>query len=151
MNTNLTHLETPAMPRLLTHRIPLLVVAILASIAGARDAGAVDLTGCWEGSWSSQCTRHQGPLYATFERCDATRYRVHFRGRFFKIFPFRYTVVLQVVEETSDHVTLSGSQNLGRLFGTFTYSATATDCEFTSRYASSDDQGIFRLRKISGR
>ena len=108
---------------------------------------ATDLSGTWSGNWISCSTGHQGPLMARFTRCDGTHYRVRFSGRFFKIFPFHYTVTLKVVEETETMVTLSGSSYLGRLFGTFCYTATTDACHFNARYSSKKDTGMFKLSK----
>ena len=125
-----------------------LLLALLLSLAvAATPAGATDLSGCWSGSWQSCTTGHKGPLFATFQKCGADAYRVEFLGRFFKIFPFRYSVVLSVVEDTGDAVTLAGSSFLGRLFGTFTYRATADACHFNAGYRSKKDSGSFRLQK----
>src|SRR5690606_41563988 len=97
----------------------LLIVLVTASWAGAaREAQAVDLSGCWEGRWMSHCTPHQGPLKATFVRQDDTHYRVHFKGRFFKLLPFKDSVMLEGVEETLQGATLQGSRSLGCLFRT---------------------------------
>ncbi len=127
-----------------------LVAVTFCLASAAQSALAVDLSGCWEGCWGSQCTRHKGPLKATFVKQDETHYCVHFKGRFFKLLPFKYSVVLEVVEDTGDHVTLSGSHYLGRMFGTFTYTATATACEFNADYSSCKDSGVFKLKKVAG-
>lgn len=74
-------------------------------------------------------------------------YRVTFNGRFFKIFPFRYQVTLRVVSDDGESVTLSGSSHLGRIYGTFTYRATATACSFVSRYDSCKDDGKFVMTR----
>lgn len=118
-------------------------------LAGAlpQSAQAVDLSGCWSGSWQSCTTGHKGPLRATFTRCSDKQYSVDFSGRFFKLLPFRYSVVLDVVQETDDQVTLSGSSYLGRMFGTFTYSASATSTDFQADYSSCKDQGRFLLSR----
>lgn len=114
----------------------------------AVPAHAADLSGCWTGEWSSCTTGHHGPLQATFCQLDTGDYRVDFRGRFAKIVPFRYSVVLHVVAEHDDgRVELEGSTYLGRLVGTFWYSATATDCVFEATYRSCKDAGTFSLRK----
>ncbi len=126
--------------------LPTFVIAVL-MLAASTTAHATDLSGCWQGSWRSCTTRHKGPLKAHFVKCDDTHYRVHFSGRFFKIMPFRYTVTLQVVEQTEDGVTLQGSSYLGRLMGTFYYNATASDCYFRSSYSSCKDYGVFELSR----
>ena len=125
----------------------LLLSLLLTAAVATTPAAATDLSGRWSGSWQSGTTGHTGPLFATFCRCGDGAYRVEFSGRFFKIVPFRYTVVLRVVEDTGDEVTLAGSSFLGRLFGTFTYRATADACHFTAGYRSQKDSGSFRLQK----
>src|SRR5262249_32637090 len=92
---------------------------------GRLDTGAVavDLSGDWTGYWADSKSGHTGPLRATFCQCDPDHYRVTFRGRFFKVFPFRYRVVLTVSGREGNRLQLTGEQNLGPLFGSFFYSA----------------------------
>ena len=123
----------------------LLIVLLMTSAS----AMAGDLTGCWEGSWQSCKSGHKGVLRAQFQKQSETSYVVHFTGRFFKIFPFKYDVTLNVVEEGADHVRLQGSSYLGRLFGTFCYEATVANCEFNANYTSKKDNGWFRMTKTS--
>ena len=109
---------------------------------------AVDLSGCWSGTWQSCVTGHRGPLHAEFVRMDANRYEVFLDGRFFKIMPFRYSVVMTASEQDGV-VYLSGSQYLGRMFGTFSFSAAATDSRFDANYSSCKDNGVFKLCRCS--
>ena len=81
-------------------------------------------------------------LNAEFVRISENQYEVFFRGRFFKILPFKYSVVMTAVEQDGV-VQLSGSQELGRMFGTFTFAAAATDCQFNANYYSCKDNGQF--------
>lgn len=122
-----------------------IVLAVVSTAANRLEAA--DLSGCWAGSWQSCTTGHRGPLKAEFTRCGADAYRVTFSGRFFKIIPFAYTVTLDVVSEDADGVVLAGRSYLGRMFGTFSYRATADACRFTANYASKKDNGIFRLTR----
>jgi hypothetical protein len=122
-------------------------LALSILLAVAPPAAAVDLTGSWTGSWESTSTGHAGPLRATFRPCGEDRWAVDFSGRFFKLFPFRYSVNLRVVEDAGDRVTLAGTSWLGRLFGTFCYRADATACRFEARYTSKKDSGVFRLER----
>ncbi|MFM8890678.1 MAG: hypothetical protein ACKOTB_03470 [Planctomycetia bacterium] len=110
---------------------------------------ATDLSGRWVGSWESGTSGHKGPLFATFTRCGEGEYRVKFTGRFLKVVPFRYSVTLTVVEDHGDSVTLAGSSYLGRLFGTFSYQATADGCSFRADYSSAKDSGTFRLTRAA--
>jgi hypothetical protein len=120
--------------------------------AGARQlapAASTDLTGCWEGYWKSCSTGHQGPLRAKFRCAGDAHYRVEFSGRFFKVFPFRYSVTLRIVAAGAE-VRLAGSQQLPRIFGgVFRYDATATGCEFRAAYSSCKDHGVFCLRRVA--
>lgn len=126
--------------------IVLTALTLTLSLASERLLAA-DLSGCWAGSWQSCTTGHAGPLRAEFTRCDDDRYRVKFSGRFFKIIPFTYTVTLDVISEDAEGVVLAGSSYLGRMFGTFTYRATADECRFTANYSSKKDSGMFRLTR----
>jgi len=105
-----------------------------------------NLSGAWAGSWSSRCSGHQGPLKATFCRLDCNHYEVHFRGRFCKLLPFCYTVTLRVTGCEDGKVYLSGSHRLP-LFGTFTFSAWATDTQFCAGYRSKEDAGQFVMSR----
>ncbi len=124
----------------------LLAVALLLAVPAA--CRAVDLSGCWSGSWESCNTGHKGPLWAEFVSCGGNQYEVHFRGRFFKIMPFKYSVTM-VAEERDGVVYLSGSKYLGRLVGTFSFNAAATDTCFNANYSSCEDSGQFKLSRCS--
>ena len=113
----------------------------------AQETALTDLSGSWKGSWISWTTGHKGPLKAEVCRLSNGDYRFKFRGRFFKVVPFRYSVVLGVVEE-GDVIRLKGSSYLGRMFGTFCYSATADACQFRADYTSKKDSGVFSLKKV---
>ena len=124
----------------------ILLTAIFSGWGLTSPCQATDLSGCWSGSWGSYKCRHHGPLQAQFVRCDENSYQVHFSGRFFKVIPFRYSVVLNVVED-GDTVKLTGDSYLGRMMGTFTYEATATATTFHSDYFSKKDWGYFELSR----
>jgi len=107
---------------------------------------AVDLTGHWCGEWIDFNSGHRGPLRAEFRKCGDERYEVSFAGRFWKIFPFRYRVTLDVVGQEGDALLLSGTQDLG-LFGCFRYTARATPCSFVADFTSRKYAGQFRLSR----
>lgn len=120
-----------------------LVSCVLLSAAPVR---ATDLSGTWSGTWNSERGRHHGPMTATLCRLDEQSYAATFRGRFFRIMPFQYSTVLNV-DEDGDVVKLSGSSYLGRLFGTFSFEATATATNFDATYTSCKDWGRFCLER----
>lgn len=111
----------------------------------AAPAAAPDLSGAWSGSWSSYRNRHNGPMTAQFSRIDDAHYQVHFHGRFWKLIPFNYNVVLTVTGVDNGRVLLSGSHRLGPVLGTFSYNAWATDTQFVAGYCSEKDQGQFSM------
>jgi hypothetical protein len=122
-------------------------IVVLALTAGESLAG--DLSGAWSGQWDSVTTGHTGPLRATFCRISDSQYQVDFHGRFFKVFPFHYSVVLNAVDE-GDTVRLSGDSYLGRMFGWFHYNAVVVGDCFTASYSSCKDSGEFRLTRCCG-
>jgi len=106
-----------------------------------------DLSGEWPtGTWKSDADGHTGPLSATFVKSGEGQYRVTFRGRFWRFFPFRYNVTLDVVGQAGDSACLAGSSRLP-LFGTFHYQARASANEFVATYTSGKDHGTFSLRR----
>jgi hypothetical protein len=111
-------------------------------------AAATDLSGCWSGTWQSCVTPHHGPLQAEFVRLNENQYEVFFKGRFFVVMPFRYSVVMSASEQNGV-VYLAGSQFLGRMFGTFSFNASANDCQFTANYNSCKDHGQFILSRCT--
>src|SRR5689334_6971319 len=92
------HLEPAMTAFALRLALASLVLALLAGLTTVATQAA-DLSGPWVGSWQSDGTGHRGPLRATFTRINNTQYQVTFRGRFFKVIPFRYSLVLNVIEE----------------------------------------------------
>jgi hypothetical protein len=115
-------------------------------LLGRSGVHAQDLSGRWTGCWVDD-GGHHGPLKATLCPCGADRYRATFTGRFFRIVPFRYTVVLAVTGRQGDKVLLAGESDLGRLFGTFTYQAEASTTDFIATYRSCRYQGQFNLKR----
>jgi hypothetical protein len=113
----------------------------------AHPVCAAELSGRWQGYWSSDSTGHRGPLRCTLTRLDETSYQADFSGRFFKLIPFRYSIVLTVISDDGHTVQLSGSHYLGRRLGTFTYFAQATCDEFVASYESCKDCGQFVLSR----
>jgi hypothetical protein len=80
------------------HPRPLLLT--LAYFICALPIQAADLTGDWSGHWADSKSGHTGPLHTTFRQCDADHFQVTFSGRFFKVIPFRYKVLLTVADRT---------------------------------------------------
>jgi hypothetical protein len=110
-------------------------------------ATAQEVAGSWRGTWNDTRSGHQGPLKAAITKCDDTRYNAVFTGRFFGVFPFRFTAALTVTGHDGEAVLLSGSSNLGVMFGTFTYSARVTQNCFVADFCSRRYQGRFVMER----
>jgi hypothetical protein len=106
-----------------------------------------DLTGCWQGGWESCVNGHDGKLRATITQLDDQRYCAEFTGTFWYVFPFRYRVALDTVDEEQGATVLRGTSDLGLLGGTFSYEATVTDTHFHATYTSCNDHGYFCMQR----
>jgi hypothetical protein len=71
---------------------------------------------------------------------------VDFTGRFAKVIPFRYSVVLNVVGTAGDTTFLAGQSRLP-IFGTFQYQAAATPTSFQATYRHRRYSGQFLLQR----
>lgn len=110
--------------------------------------GVPNLSGCWSGCWFSCKNGHKGPLSAEICQLNETCYQVTFRGRFWKILPFRYTTTMTVTGVTPDgQVMLSSSQQLGPILGTFCMTAVASHCRFEANFNSRNDWGKFVMTR----
>ena len=114
-------------------------------VAPVPPVQTVDLSGRWSGYWISDKNGHQGPLTGSFRKSSDGQYRVRFTGRFWKVFPFLYSVKLNVVEDRGETVTLAGETKLGPIMGTFRYDVTSTVTTFEARFTSKGDHGRFVL------
>ncbi|MFO1002365.1 MAG: hypothetical protein U0936_18715 [Planctomycetaceae bacterium] len=119
------------------------------SVAESTVVELPSLCGEWSGEWCSQSTGHRGPMKATFCRLNCNQYEVTFMGRFCSLIPFRYKAVLTATPGENGQVVLTGSKNLGLLFGTFRFRGSATDCRIVANYCSKDDRGQFRMSRVS--
>lgn len=135
------------MIRTLARRLAVAGIALVLFLLTSREARATDLSGAWSGYWVDGNSGHSGPLRATFCQCADGRYRAVFTGRFWKVIPFRYSVVLDVTAQDGDKLILSGESHLGLLFGTFTYDARADATDFVADYSSRRYHGQFVLRR----
>ncbi len=136
----------PNLRHLLAVAFVMIPGAVPTSILGAEPAAVPDLSGSWSGSWESYQSGHDGPMKATFCQIGEGCYEVRFKGRFWGVLPFKYNVTLSVTEVRDGVVYLSGSQRLP-LFGTFRYSAQATETCFSASYCAKKDHGAFTLSR----
>ena len=123
------------------------LVVCLIFLVAVPSAHADELSGQWSGNWKSFSSGHQGPLKAQICKVSEDCYRADFSGRFWKIMPFDYSVTLRVIGRDENATYLAGSTYLGRLMGTFSYTATVQNGCLTARYRAKRDCGSWTLRK----
>jgi hypothetical protein len=111
-----------------------------------KAAEPVDLSGKWHGTWVSCKTGHHGKLNGRFCKINDTCYQVRFSGTFFGAVPFAFTVKLAANAQEDGSVALSGDPRLP-LFGTFHFSAMATEHDFSATYSARNDEGRFTLSR----
>lgn len=105
------------------------------------------IEGQWEGLWKSDVNGHTGRLRCIVTRIADDQYRARFQAVYWKLFRFTHTVVLETRETDGSH-TLHGSANLGWWAGgEYKYEGETTATEFTARYESSRDHGVFEMRR----
>ena len=140
------NLKSQIRPRAL---LTIAVFLLANSFAAAQQPLAIpDLTGNWSGHWESCKNGHHGPLSARFCKTDDGHYEVVFRGRFFKVVPFRYATTLTITGYEGDRVFLTASKRLGPVLGSFSMDADATSSDFTARFTSREDNGLFVLHRV---
>ena len=123
------------------------VAVLVLSSSQLQAAEKLDLSGKWSGSWRSEISDHTGPLKAKFEVLDDSKVQARFSGRFFKVIPFRFNVLLEIVETKDGVVTLKGKEDLGRTLGTYTYNATYSKGKFVAKYSTDKDKGVFEVSR----
>jgi hypothetical protein len=123
------------------------MVAVALAATARADDRAVEAAGVWTGCWESCENGHTGSLRANITQIDDAHYCARFRGTFFKVLPFSYEVIMKA-DRQGDAVVLEGAEDLGPLFGgVYTVHATVTGNEFHATYTSSQDHGLFTMRR----
>ncbi|MAV37275.1 MAG: hypothetical protein CMJ59_17665 [Planctomycetaceae bacterium] len=127
------------------------IAGLLVTIGGwVATASGADLSGAWRGTWANSNNRHTGPLRGTFVPLNENQYQADFRGRFFGLLPFRYSVVLDAEPQPDGSIRLQGSAFVSRRYGTFHYDATVREGHFESTYTSCKFQGTFSMDRCGG-
>lgn len=115
--------------------------------ASTRPTPSDDITGRWQGTWSSDVTNHRGKLRCVVTRESPDTYLFHYRATWKKILSGSYKVE-ETVEREGNQFRMHGGSDLGRLYGGhFTYEGTATPTNFFSTYRSARDHGVFRMTR----
>jgi hypothetical protein len=131
---------------------PHLLAPLTAGCRGFKDgwagaAGAEAPAGRWTGEWRSVASGHHGPLRCLIEPLDELCWRATFQAGFARILRACYSTEFAVSQQ-GDRWTLSGRSDLGRFAGgLYEFDGDATVDNFTARYRSRYDHGVFTLRR----
>lgn len=106
-----------------------------------------DLTGAWEGRWTSAPSGHAGRLRCLMVRKSDTEYDAHFHANYKKVLSFSYTVPLEV-HRVGESWKFNGEADLGKLAGgVYTYEGAASSSQFFSTYHCARDHGKFEMTR----
>lgn len=115
--------------------------------AGAKPADATDITGRWQGTWTSEASGHSGGLRCLITRIDTKTYHARYAATFWSIFHFGYEMDL-TAERQVDWVHFQGEADLGAMAGgLYHYDGHANAESYSATYRSSQDHGNFVMKR----
>ena len=118
--------------------------------ARALPATPKDLSGRWEGKWTSEATGHADQLRCLITKTGDLQYLAQFHARYKRglSFTFEYAVPLVAAETEPGHWKFSGDAELGWYAGgAYHYEGMATATNFFSFYSCKYDHGKFELTR----
>ena len=145
-----------------TRKIALVLAAVAcAALTGCTDFKKVweeemakppqkhtDLTGAWEGTWTSSFNGHTGKLRCIVTKQQNGEYEFHYWAQWQKVLSGSFRQNYKVDEKTKGTFTFEGEKDLGKLGGKFTHKGKATAKTFEATYDSdSGDNGVFKLTR----
>lgn len=119
--------------------------------AGAAKSVTSGLEGRWSGSWLSHHNGHRGALRCIMRPTgEAGQVEAWFDSRYAKILQFKMKTTFDAkpVPGAVGTWTFSGTENLGRLFGEYTWTGAVRGDAFESTYRSKHDHGIFTMNRV---
>lgn len=107
--------------------------------------------GAWMGNWKSIPTGHTGQLrcvvFPSPEKPDSWQFR--YRASWAKVLCAGFTVDCQAVRQSNGSWRITGSRDLGPLFGgVFTHTATLHGDQLNATYQAAADHGTLTLRRL---
>lgn len=141
---------------------PALLMAACSGIpqgwAEAKQAVSGGVDGAWRGTWRSDVNGHSGELRAAVTPvsspsgplpAEAESRLFRFRASWAKILCAGFDLHGTVKKTGKDVWTMSGSKDLGRVFGgIFTCTGTVRGDEFKARYDAKMDRGVMEMRRV---
>lgn len=106
-----------------------------------------DMTGRWQGTWTSDANGHTGTLRCIMTKLADAQYRARFFATYADVLTFGYTVDLAASDEGGKK-HFEGEADLGWLAGgMYKYQGTADATTFNFAYESKDDHGVFQMKR----
>jgi hypothetical protein len=106
-----------------------------------------DLSGPWEGQWTSDVNGHNGRLRCIMTRKAEGEYDARFHANYKKILSFSYTVPMKV-RRMENSWQFEGEADLGKMAGgLYSYKGAASSTNFFSTYDNKYDHGKFEMSR----
>ena len=106
-----------------------------------------DITGRWQGTWSSEATKHRGELRCLITRDVESKYHARYHARYLGILTVDYSLPLDV-QSIGAKWTFSGKSNLGWLQGFYQHEGYVHGDDYTASYRSKYDSGLMRMSRV---
>ena len=108
---------------------------------------AADLTGAWQGVWSSEVTGHSDGLRCIITHVAQDIYSAHFHAKFMNILSAQYTTILRV-SQVNGGWRFTGESDLGWFGGgVYQQKGEVRDNRYDARYESKYDRGVLRMSR----
>lgn len=117
--------------------------------AARRPIPTNDISGQWEGRWTSTANVHNDTLRCLITKVDERNYDAKFHAAYKKWITvyFGYTVRLEA-QKGATGVSFRGAEDLGALAGgVYTYQGHADHTNFFSTFKSKYDHGTFHMTR----
>jgi hypothetical protein len=109
------------------------------------------VSGAWIGTWKSDVNGHHGGLRCVAARTDAQTWHFRYRASWAKVLCAGFSMNAAVKPLGRDSFRVTGSRDLGKLFGgVFSCNGTVSGDRFSARYDSVHDRGSMELRRPRG-
>ena len=107
-----------------------------------------DLTGPWEGTWTSKFNDHTGKLRCIITKQKDGQYEFHYWAQWQKVLSGSFKANYKVTDKKNGSFTFSGAKDLGKLGGKFTHEGSTTATTFKATYQSDmGDHGVFEMKR----
>jgi len=107
-----------------------------------------DLTGPWEGTWTSDTNGHNGKLRAIITKQPDGQFEFHYWAQWQKVLSGSFKENYPVEAKKDGSFTFQGEKDLGKLGGKFSHQGSATATNFKATYDSEmGDKGVFELQR----